>query len=324
MRKPSGSRLRNQFSLFFIFVLFSAFIWLLIKLSHNFTSTVTYRAVYENIPMGQILISASDTNITVGLDASGFDLVSYHLFKKRPEVKVDLSGLMIRNVGNTNKGVLPTAGLLRKMASQIGSHNELLFISPDSLRFVFMSEHSKKVPVIPVLQYRLRPQHMLYDSLKITPDSVWVFGPETIIDTIKSVRTLAANLPDLHEDKQIMLRLEKPQGLPLEYSENQTEILLRVEKFTEKAFSLPINIICHETGYSLRVFPETVSVNCLVALKDYKRVDPAMFEASVYCDPTEIHFLSKLRVNITKHPSFVQIIRIDPERVEYILVSSSQ
>lgn len=303
-------------------MLVSAFIWLVIKLSSNFTSAVTYEVDYQNIPVGQILVKTSDSIITVGLDANGFDLVSYHLFRKKPRVSIDLSGVNIRSENNLNKGFLLTSGLTRKLARQIGSHNELLFITPDSLKFVFLTEHRRKVPVHPAVQYRLRPQHMLYDTIRAMPDSIWIYGPGEIVDTISAVKTLSRNFPDLSESLHVSLPLHKPSGLPLTYSDDMVEVILNVEKFTEKTFSLPINVVCNNSAYSLRTFPETVKVHCLVALKDYKRVDPAMFEASVYCDPEDLPSTSKLRVMLTQFPSFVKISRIEPERVEYILVRS--
>lgn len=309
--------------MFLVFVLVSTFIWLVIKLSNNFTSTVTYQVDYQNIPVGQILVKASDSTITVGLDASGFDLVGYHLFRKKSRVSIDLSGVNIRSENNLNKGFLLTAGLTRKLARQIGSHNELLFITPDSLKFIFLPEHRRRVPVQALVQYRLRPQHMLYDPVRVVPDSIWIYGPGEIVDTIRAVRTLSRNFPDLSESLQISLPLQKPAGLPLTYSADMVEVILNVEKFTEKTFSLPINIVCNNSAYSLRIFPETVKVHCLVALKDYKRVDPAMFEASIYCDPEELPATSKLRVMLTQFPSYVKISRIEPERVEYILVRST-
>lgn len=320
----STARLRNQFSVFLVFIIASAFIWLVIKLSNDFTSTVTYQVNYEDTPTGQILISASDSVISVGLDASGFDLVNYHLFKRKPGVTIDLSGVKIHSTGNVNKGFLVTEELIRKLSGQVGSHNELLFIIPDTLNFVFMPEHKKKVPVVPMVQYRLKPQHMLYDSIQISPDSIWLYGPDEILDTMFYVQTASTNLVDLHENTSVLLPLVKPTGVPLTYSATEVEVLLKIEKFTEKTFSLPVQIDCPKDEYTLRIFPETVNVHCLVALKDYKRVDPAMFKAIVECRNDDQQTSNKLRVEISQFPSFVRIARLEPERVEFIRVKTTQ
>jgi hypothetical protein len=321
--KPLKHRFQNQFSTFFAFVVFSGIVWMVIKLSSDFTSTVTYKVEYENLPVGQILVNASDSNITVGLDARGFDLVNYHLWEKRPVVNIDLAGIRLQQDDETFTGYLLTSGLTRKLALQVGSHNELLFISPDTLKFWFKPEHRKKVPVTHMVQYQMRPQFMLYDSVQIFPDSIWIFGPMEIVDTIYDVRTSPRTFPDLFEDQKVILGLQKPSNLPLTYSTSEVEVSLRVEKFTEKAFELPININCPKSELSIRIFPETVTLHCQVALKDYRRIDPGMFKAAVSCHPGEMQASTKLRVEITDFPSYVRIARIEPERVEYIFVRSN-
>lgn len=324
--KPSlvNTRFRNQFSIFFVFVVFSAVVWVVTKLSNDFTSAITYKVEYENLPAGKTLVFASDTLITVGLDARGFDLINYHLFRKKPVVNIDLSALRLYPEGKNFYGLLLTSGLKRKLASQVGSHNELIFITPDTLMFEFKAEHSRLLPVVPRVQYQLRSQHMLYDSIKVVPDSIWIYGPVEVIDTIFFVETHHHTLNELHEDQQFTLTLRKRPNLPLTYSASEVEVVMKVEKFTEKSFDLPIRINCPDSLFTLRVFPETVKVHCLVALKDYKRIDPAMFDAAVFCTSGDLHSSNKLRVEIRQHPSYVRIARLEPERVEYIMVKSLQ
>jgi hypothetical protein len=307
-----------------MFVLFSAVVWMISKLSKDFTSAVTYKVEYENLPAGKTLVYASDTSITVGLDASGYDLIKYHLFKKKPVVNIDLSGMRLYPDDINFYGTLLTSGLSRKLASQLGSHNELLFITPDTLMFEFKSEHNRRVPVIPRLKYELRAQHMLYDSIQVVPDSIWVYGPAEIIDTLFFVETHQQTLNEIHENMRLNLAIRKNPELPLTYSAEEVGVIINIEKFTEKSFDLPIIINCPDSLFTLRVFPETVKVHCLVALKDYKRVDPAMFEAAVFCSPAELQSSNKLRIEIRQHPSYVRIARIEPERVEYIMVKSLQ
>ncbi|MBE0663517.1 MAG: YbbR-like domain-containing protein [Bacteroidales bacterium] len=321
---PAKTRFRNQFSIFFVFVVFSATVWVIAKLSKDFTSAITYNVEYENLPAGKTLVYASDTAITVGLDASGFNLINYHLFKKKPVVSIDLSGMRLYPDGINFYGLLLTSGLTGKLASQVGSHNELIFITPDTLRFEFKAEHSRRVPVLPRVQYQLSAQHMLYDSIQVVPDSIWVYGPHEIIDTLFFVETSLQTLNEINENLQLNLALQKKPDLPLTYSDNEVEVRINVEKFTEKSFDLPIIVNCPDSLFTLRVFPETVKVHCLVALKDYKRIDPALFEAAIFCSPGELQSSNKLRVEIRQHPSYVRIARIEPERVEYIMVKTLQ
>lgn len=327
--KPPGTdslmkSFRNRFSVFFVFVIFSSFVWTVIKLSKNFSSSVSYNVEYQNIPDGYILEKISDTVITVGLDAQGFNLVRQLLAKRKPVLNIDLSGIKVHSEKGSFSAYLTSSALSKKIASQTGTQREINFIAPDTLWFSFLSEYKQRVAVSHQVSYQLRSQHMLYDSIEVVPDSIWVFGPQKLIDTIRFVPTVNQTLNDLFENQNINLALQAPPNRLISYSDPIVEVQLKVEKFTEKAFELPIRIINTESNDMLRIFPEKVSVTCLVALKDYKRVEAAMFEAAVIYKPAEDQVSSKLKIELTNYPSYVRIARIEPERVEYILVKSIQ
>ncbi len=323
-QEPFMKRFRKRFSVFFVFLIFSSLVWVVIKLSKDFTSTLTYKVDFKNVPEGRILASASDTMITVGVDAQGFNLIRYHFLKEKPVIELDLNSVNIQHDRGEEKGYLLLAGLTRKVASQIGSQRELVFISPDTIKFGFLPEYKRQIPVKHKISYQLRPQFMLYDSIQVQPDSIWIYGPQEILDTIQTIDTEQKSFPDLFEDQNFTLDLIKPGINLITLSENQATVTIKVEKFTEKAFELPISVLSPENDYVLRIFPEKAVVNCLVALKDYKRVDEAMFEAAVAYHPGEMQSSTKLRVELIKYPSFVRIARIEPARVEFILVKSTQ
>ncbi|MGB4205387.1 MAG: YbbR-like domain-containing protein [Bacteroidales bacterium] len=316
-------RFRDQFSVFFVFLVFSSFVWVVIKLSKDFTSTITYNVNFKNAPEGRIISASSDTVISVGLDAKGFTLIKYHFLQKKPVINIDLAGLKIRYHAGKEEGCLPLDDQIQKIASQIGVKRDLVFVSPDTIRFEFLTKYRRQIPVLPQVSYELRPQFMLYDSVQIQPDSIWVFGPEELIDTIQFIYTEQKSFTDLAENQELELRLLKPESNLISLSENRVNILIPVEKYTERSFELPVNIVNSGTEYALRIFPEKVIVNCLVALKDYNRVDEAMFEAVVTYDSVEMQTATRLKVNLVKYPSFVHIARVEPERIEFILIKSA-
>lgn len=171
-------RFRNRFSVFFIFLIFSSLIWVVIQLSKDFTSTVTYKVNFMNVPEGRIITGASDTMITVGIDAQGFNLIKYHFIRKKPVIDLDLADVKMQHDAGEEIGYLLLAGLTRKVASQLGSQRELVFISPDTISFDFLPEYKRRIPVIHNIRYQLRPQFMLYDSILVQPDSIWIYGPK--------------------------------------------------------------------------------------------------------------------------------------------------
>jgi hypothetical protein len=322
--KTVANGFQNRFSVFFVFLFFTTLIWLTVKLSKDFTSTLTYQLEFANPPSDLILIDYSDSTIQLGIDARGFELLRHRMKKKSAAVIVDLSGIRLIQTGEVVTGTLPTHTLNRKLSAQLGLNRELLFLNPDTLYFMLLLEHSKKIPVTAHFSFDLRAQHMLYDSISIEPDSIFIYGPQSIIDTISAIETHSRNFSDLNESLHASLSLKTYDHLPLKYSHNTVGLNFVVERFTERSITIPITVVCTGGSFTMRVFPEDVTIHCLVAMRDYRRIDPAMFEATVECRPNETPTPSTLRVQLKNYPSFVKVTRIEPERVEYIMVQASR
>ena len=71
---------------------------------------------------------------------------------------------------------------------------------------------------------------------------------------------------------------------------------------------------------TLRTFPDKLSLTYIVALKDYKKVEPAMFVAAVNYNTTVDRKTTKLKVQITQKPKFTKITKLKPEKVEFIIL----
>ena len=67
----------------------------------------------------------------------------------------------------------------------------------------------------------------------------------------------------------------------------------------------------------VRTFPKEVNVTYFVALSDYDKVVPQLFEAVV--DYNESIGQEKLNVKIVNSPDYIQSLRFNPKSVEFII-----
>ncbi len=320
-RQKRASKIRGQFITFFFFLVFSAATWTVIKLSNQYGTTVSYEVQYINQQPGRVLTRASSTTVTIGLEASGFDVVRFRLRNEQPPLRIDLSAMTLQATDDGFTGKIISSSLVRSIIPQLSRRVNVLYIHPDTLFFNLKTEYKKLVPVQPDLKITFRPQYGLYQPLQLKPDSVWVYGVRTDLETIEWVKTVPANVSDLYRDQQVVLPIALPKvANPVRLSAGACEATLRIEKFTEEILEVPVHLQCSEPGYSIRIFPEKVKLTCLVALIDYKRLDASGFEATVRCEGRLDQGSTRLKVNVTQFPDFVQITRIEPERLEFIKV----
>ena len=93
---------------------------------------------------------------------------------------------------------------------------------------------------------------------------------------------------------------------------------INVTKFTEASVELPIGVINLPEKYTLKAFPENVTVKYNVAFTNYEKVTPNLFKAVV--DYSSIKPGSnKLKVILTKQSPEIRAVKLYPEKVEYII-----
>ena len=91
---------------------------------------------------------------------------------------------------------------------------------------------------------------------------------------------------------------------------------VQVERFTEMDVEVPIHVTSNQR---VRFFPETMSVKCLVAIRDYASITPESFTVTV--DKHQMEAMQPLLdVHLASWPPTVQILSTRPDKVEYLIV----
>ena len=96
----------------------------------------------------------------------------------------------------------------------------------------------------------------------------------------------------------------------------EVKVDVQVEKYTEMDIEVPIKA---SGNLRVRFFPETMSVKCLVAVRDYASITPEHFSVAV--DKQQMEAMQPLLdVRLASWPPTVQILRTHPDKVEYLIV----
>ncbi|NTW23195.1 MAG: hypothetical protein HGA37_00735 [Lentimicrobium sp.] len=321
LKRPIDGKLRNRFSVFLVCVAMSTLMWGMIKLTREYEAPVKFTIVPENLPDGKILVDNPDSVITLTLSAKGLDLYSRIIFNKENLLTISLAKIKLQRQEEDYSGILKTSGLIKVIAQQLPPGAKLISIEPDTLHFTFQKSFRKKIPVHPKLKLSFIRQYQLYDSLKLRPDSVWVSGVREIVDTIGFIDTERKVINSLSSNYSTRLSLETPQTRPgVKLSSDSVTITINVEKFTEADIEVPVSLSSGDKALSYRTFPDKVTLTCRVAMRDYKRLDPSLFTASVDYESARKSGSNRVPVEIKHKPSFTRVVRISPEKVEFLIL----
>lgn len=320
---PKDSRFRDiqfrrRLSVFTICLLFSAFVWLVIHLSHEYVIPVSFPVRYSGLPKGQVISGTSDTAITFKVKAKGFQLLG-GLFGERDTVNISLSQLRyLRTPGKQVKAYLLTNNLREIIAREINLNEGLVHISPDTLFFEFDKMIVKRLPVIPLIRYSITAPYGVVDSIHVSPASILVSGPPSVMDTIHAVYTQIIDLGEITSTQKISTSVSRLlKRSPLDFSATNFKVTIPIDKFTESAVS--VKVASSNDSCRIKVFPESVTLHCLVAFSNYKKLDPSLFKVVVDCQAAKTT-AGIVKPLITQMPSFVKLIRTEPPSVEVLIL----
>ena len=320
--KPIDGKLRLKLSVFLVCLVLSAVLWGMIKLTHEYNVTVKFDVQASTLPKGKILVGNADSVISITLRAKGLDFYSRILKARRTPLVLDLDNLNLQRKGDLYYGYVLSSRRARMITDQLPSGVDVISIEPDTLRFVFEKSFTKIVPVRPDISLQFSKQYGLYDSLSLKPDSVKVSGRKSIVDTIRYVDTRNKSFVNLKEGLTAKVSLIKPEfDPPVNLSVDSVLVSLKVEKFTEARVEVPVTLLFGNAKKSIyRTYPEKVTITCLIAMKDYQRLDPSLFSVVSSVEDVSGFDGTRIPVRVELAPKFVKVMKIEPEKVEYLII----
>lgn len=300
---------------FIVCIILSTLMWLFVELMKDYNDEVQYTLKFENVPKDLILTKSGDSSLLIGLNAQGFELLAAKYLKKNKIISIDLAKIKIRPTADGYSAYLATNTLQNELKKQIFISNNISSIKPDTLFFKFSEVHRKQVLVVPNLRYTLNSQYDLADSIEVFPRSILVSSIKSVIDTLSFVTTIPTNVNNI--DTNLTLRLPLNKGTKpnlIKYSTDTITVKFRVNQVTEAVYAVPVSLL----GDNLKIFPDKVQVYCRVPMKGFNLVDASSFIAQVnYTQSAD----KKLKVQLIRVPQNVKVLRIEPESIDYIVIS---
>lgn len=299
---------------FLVFLALSTALWLLIKLSENYTTQAVFRVQLEEVPADK-WISSPEQTVKLSLDIDGFHTLRLSMIRETKRVvAIPLDGIPYR-LENGNTYSFGSQYVAEKIAERLDVNTSDLTMNEAKFYFNMEPLMSKVVPVELCSDIKTARQYGIYGIPILEPAYVTVFGPEEILDTVKSVKTMLLAKSNANQDFSETVDLDLLDG-QIQSTTKSVEASVKIQKFTEVDVSVPITF---SDSLNLRLFPEAVTVKCLVAIKDYAILVPENFNVQI--DMGQLKALQPLLdVRLVSCPKNVQVLETKPDKVEYIIV----
>jgi len=313
-------KFRQRLSIFLVCVGISCIIWFTIKLSEEYDTVVEYPVRYTHLPKNKSLTFTSDSILQVEIIEKGSNLFRMLYVDKIEPVTINLRFLPIYPKGGSYHGIVTPSLLINEIERKKGLLGKIISISPDTIYLTFEPEKSRKVPVKADFDLTFDKEYMRYGNSVFKPDCVTVKGPERVIENLDSVSLGYIKLENLTDsftgNKKF---INDSINRTLSISPSEVSFIVPVEKYTETQVMVPVKPV-NANGKNVRLFPDKVKVYCTVALKDYNRIQEGMIKAQADMSKADQSGDDKIKVSLENFPPFIRVNRIEPEKVEYIIV----
>ncbi|WP_372948178.1 YbbR-like domain-containing protein [Mariniphaga sp.] len=313
-------KLRNdkRIVVFSVCLLIAASLWFLNVMGKDYTTVLSYSVKYVNPPKNLFLANTPPSKLELNVQAHGFTLLRHKLAFSFSPIVLDLSAISQSLESDNNEYRVPSENLIRRIETQVSKEITINGVSPQTFSLVFDSLNTKKVPVSPLVELNFKPQFNLKGIVESKPDSVKITGPAAVLDTLTILHTEKVTFEGLDKSIEQFVNVAHPGNT--EISPEKVEVIVPVEKFTEKKISLPIQVINLPEDVNLKLFPPNIAVTVMVGLSEYEKVSTRDFTATV--DFTQaLSGENYLEVSVETNKDYIQLMKIVPNSIEYLIES---
>jgi len=274
------------------------------------------RVYMQSPPLDKIITNQVDSTITFHIKAQGFFLLKLN-FMKPEELIVNVNNYTIHK-SDGNRYYISTQPLKDDIAKLLDISTSNIGFSKSTLSFYMENLYKKKVKVVPRLTLNFAEFYNLYKPYEVIPEKVEVFGPKEVLDTLEKVFTVPVVLNDVKASMEVSIKIDNKKKSFIRVNPDKIKVILDVTRFTQSSVVIPVTN--PDKNIQLQTFPSKVKIYYDVALKDFDKINASDFTVVPEFDNVDLPKVEKLYLKIVKKPDFVRNVRLEPARVEFIIL----
>ncbi|MBO7068618.1 MAG: YbbR-like domain-containing protein [Bacteroidaceae bacterium] len=308
-----GKKSHDFFVFLFFFVVSSGF-WLLQMLNETFEKEITVPLELKNVPENVHITTGLPPQINITVKERGTTLLHFFRYSVRNPIEVDFERY---DAGLTNARVqVPVVDVQRMIQKQLGGTSQIISVRPDTLEYYYNRGVARCLPVKICGCISASPQNYI-QTISLSEDSVMVYAPNAVLDTMQYAYTQAVNLSGLKEDVSQTILFRRMKGV--EYEPNRVQMTAHVGYYAEKTVEVPIIGLNFPGDKELRTFPSKAKVTFRVESGQYQRITADNFVLAITYEDLLQNTADKYQLHLKSLPEGVTNARISPREVDYLI-----
>ena len=302
---------------FLIFLAISIAFWFMQSLQETKEVSIAYTLKVEDVPASVIFTSDIPKQINVNYTGKVWDAL-YHKFIANEQHEVVLK---FKDIDNQDGKIVIDATAVRRAVVKLAD-KDMVYSSttPNRMEVYYSHGQHKRVPIAFGGKVTTATGRFL-GEIVLTPDSVDVFAPSHMYDSIKSILTEKVTYTEVEDTIVSRLALSAPHGVKL--TPDSVRAKFCVDIFIDKTLQVPIYCANVPNNRIMRLFPLKTNVTFLVSATLYDEIKPEDF--IVIADYSEISDQTKrCKLHVSQKPNNIRNLRISPEYVEYVIEQETE
>ena len=310
----------HELLIFCFFLVVSFGFWLLQALNETLEREVQVALQLDNIPENVVIIDSLPPVVSVVLRDRGLELArhSFSTIFRPNRIKIDFTKY---DTGQKYAEVPIHVADMQRMLSRIFEvSTKIQSFRPDTLCFSYSRSQSRILPVRLTGDVKPLPRSYI-QNIEVIPDSVPVYAPPSILDTMKAVYSEAYRIEEQHYSGSSTHQIELRKQKSLKYDIHEpVKIKVDVGYIMEKRFQVHVIGLNFPADKKLRTFPAEVTVTFDIESGRSETISPENFTLSTtYEDLLQNEEGSKLQLHLKTVPEGVSNVRIKPQEVDYLI-----
>jgi len=288
--------------------LLSIILWVFVSFSNDYTTSLRVPIEFTNVKEGNALLTQSNSDISLTIKGQGWSLAQIAF---GPEIQYRIST-------NENLGIQKFD--VRDAISEntwLSSSIQVVLISPLEISYSIERLNYKVVPIVADIAIEISEGYGLVSNIKLTPDSVKISGPKSLVKSIKEISTENYQFENIDENISEQLKLKSIKHLSLENDLINMEY--EIQKISDKTFKdIPIKVVNVPNLRELDLFPPNIDVTLRGGLQNLGIQNVDGISAVVDFNDAFRDTLGFVKPKITI-PEFTTLINAKPNTLKYII-----
>ena len=307
----------REFLIFLFFLVVAGVFWLLTTLNETFEQEVKIPVHFVNVPKNVVLTAGEGDTLRITVRDKGISLITYLYNKERQPVDIDFN----RYSRNDGSGVVVLSDLLRLVTTKFPASAKTTGVKPETLLFYYNNGEKKRVPV--EYQGKVEPD-MLYfiPEIVYSPDSITIYASESKFDSIQKVYTEPIRNKGFREPLVVRARLQHIEGVKM--VPDEVTVRFQTDMLTEGSIDdVPVVGINMPEGKVLRTFPAKLSVSFVTGMRNFQALSPSDFLIVADYNEFSADSSSTCNVYLRRQPDGIQRVKMEADRVDYLIEEHS-